>query len=96
MKKLSHFPFQIMEPEQRVKNPKKMFSFKAEHVLQIDRKNKTLSKKKAEVEKEKVRKQLEREKHRIKMNKMKEMENKKQQLEIPMKKKYNKCKSKQK
>ena len=88
-----------MKPEQRVKTPKKMFSFQAEHVLQIDRKNKSLSKKKSEVEKEKdkVRKHLEREKEGIKMNKMKEMENQQQHLETPVKKNTNKkCKSKQK
>jgi hypothetical protein len=60
--------FQIMKPEARTKKVPVPFSYQEDHVLQIDRKRKSLQKKKQEEDrqKDKLRKENERQKKKEK------------------------------
>jgi hypothetical protein len=84
-----------MKPEKRVKSLPEQFSFGDDHVLQVDRKNKSLLKQtlKVEKQKDKLRKELERQ--RKKENRM-QVEQEKQDVVLPVQNKKVKNKKQKK
>jgi hypothetical protein len=75
-----------MKPEKRVKSQPEQFSFGDDHVLQVDRKNKSLLKQKLKVEKQKDKLRKELERQRKKGNLM-QVEQEKQEVVLPVKNK---------
>ena len=75
-----------MKPETRVKSKPEKFSFEDDHVLQVDRKNKSLLKKKVKVEKQKDKLRKELERQRKKENTM-QLDQEKQEVVLPVQKK---------